>query len=233
VTGANLKKRIEVIMANRSVLQLNFTRKAVLAIAGICALVLPIAVGVFHVPSIRAQSAPAGGPRFRSVSIERGCVSSGGEERKSATPARKSGAPAPAGPGSLSLNCTTVAGMIHAAYVTFASGRPLADADPLRYIDSVPMSGGPAWIYTDQYHLRAQAQGDPSQEMLRGPMMQALLEDRFQLKLRRETRTVPAYALTIAPAGPKLRPFTGDCVADSVLPPLAPGQRHCWEIGAG
>ena len=63
--------------------------------------------------------------------------------------------------------------------------------------------------------------------------MQALLEDRFKLKVRRETRNVPAYALTVAGGGPKLQPYLGDCVPDFVLPPLAPGQKHCWEIGTG
>jgi uncharacterized protein (TIGR03435 family) len=91
------------------------------------------------------------------------------------------------------------------------------------------MSGGPAWLYTDQYHITANAPG-AGQEMMRGPMMQALLEDRFKLKVRRETREVPAYALTVADGGPKMQPYLGDCIADSVLPPLPPGQRHCYEI---
>jgi uncharacterized protein (TIGR03435 family) len=36
-------------------------------------------------------------------------------------------------------------------------------------------------------------------------MLQALLEDRFKLKIRHETREVPAYALTVAKSGLKLR----------------------------
>jgi uncharacterized protein (TIGR03435 family) len=38
-------------------------------------------------------------------------------------------------------------------------------------------------------------------------MMQALLEDRFKLKLHRETREVPVYALVVAKSDSKLRQF--------------------------
>ena len=47
--------------------------------------------------------------------------------------------------------------------------------------------------------------------MMRGPMMQRLLEDRFQLKLKRQTREVPVYLLTVAKPG-KLTPTrAGSC----------------------
>ena len=248
VTGSNLKKRIEIIMTNRIVLRLNFAKKAVLAIAGICALAAPIVIGIMNAPRIRAQSAPAGTPKFETVSIQPGCAApldveprkSGGEARKTGAPVPPSGAPIirpivprPGSPGSLNFNCGTVAEIIHAAYGPFASGRPLEEASPLLYVGAVPMSGGPAWIYTDQYQIKAKAPGDPGQEMMLGPMMQALLEDRFKLKVRRETRNVPAYALTAAGGGPKMQPYLGDCISNSVLPPLPPGQKHCWEIGAG
>ena len=47
---------------------------------------------------------------------------------------------------------------------------------------------------------------------MRGPMMQALLEDRFQLKVHRETKEVPAYIMTVARGGAKLQPtIDGSC----------------------
>ena len=59
-------------------------------------------------------------------------------------------------------------------------------------------------------------------------MLQALLEERFKLKIRRETREVPVYALTVAKNGPRLKPFQeGSClVLDFSNPPAppAPGQ---------
>jgi uncharacterized protein (TIGR03435 family) len=41
--------------------------------------------------------------------------------------------------------------------------------------------------------------------MMRGPLMQRLLEDRFRLKVHRETREVPVYFLTVAKEGHKLK----------------------------
>jgi uncharacterized protein (TIGR03435 family) len=70
---------------------------------------------------------------------------------------------------------------------------------------TIPILGGPSWINTERYMINAKAEGTPSQPMMRGPMLQALLEDRFQLKIRREIREVPVYVLTVAKGGPKLK----------------------------
>lgn len=69
---------------------------------------------------------------------------------------------------------------------------------------------------------------------MNGPMLQALLEDRFHLKIHRETKDVPAYALTVASKGPKLHPFKeGSCVplpfGQLPRPPLEPGQEYCQQ----
>jgi uncharacterized protein (TIGR03435 family) len=81
----------------------------------------------------------------------------------------------------------------------FANGNP---GNAPRY---VVIEGGPAWVKSDRYQVTAKAEGTPGQEMMRGPMLQALLEERFQLKIHRETREVPVYALTVAKGGPKLQ----------------------------
>lgn len=71
--------------------------------------------------------------------------------------------------------------------------------------------------------------------------MQALLEDRFNLKIHRETREVPAYALTVNKGGPKLKPFQeGSCtplpldLLLSTFPPpdLPPNDHYCRNRGA-
>ena len=59
VTGADLKKRIEAIMANRMGLRLNFAKKVALGVAGTAAVALPIFVGVMNPPRLRGQSTPA------------------------------------------------------------------------------------------------------------------------------------------------------------------------------
>jgi uncharacterized protein (TIGR03435 family) len=72
--------------------------------------------------------------------------------------------------------------------------------------------------------------------MMMGPMMQELLEDRFQLKIHRQTTEGPVYFLTVARRGPKLNLFTeGSCTPYSTLPrpPLQPGTEYCERIISG
>jgi uncharacterized protein (TIGR03435 family) len=67
---------------------------------------------------------------------------------------------------------------------------------------------GPPWITVEKYEISAvmPAGSDRSQapEMLR-----TLLDQRFHLQLRRETRKVAAYALVVAKGGPKLTAVAG------------------------
>jgi uncharacterized protein (TIGR03435 family) len=59
-------------------------------------------------------------------------------------------------------------------------------------------------------------QGVPSTQQFVRPMLRTLLEERFQLRTRRETRDIPVYALRVATPGklgPKLRPSSADCRA--------------------
>ena len=64
-------------------------------------------------------------------------------------------------------------------------------------------------------------------------MMQALLEERFQLKIHRETREVAVYELTVAKGGPKLQAAQpGKCVAidrdhPAPQPQMPPGVMPC------
>jgi uncharacterized protein (TIGR03435 family) len=86
------------------------------------------------------------------------------------------------------------------------------------------ITGGPAWINSAHYDIDAKAGGNPnnSQMLL---MMQALLEDRFKLKLYHETRDLPVYELTAAKSGVKLQGSKeGSCIspAPNGPPLLAP-----------
>jgi uncharacterized protein (TIGR03435 family) len=81
----------------------------------------------------------------------------------------------------------------------------------------VPIEGAPAWTQSDRYTIEAKGDVAQKEGVMRGPMMQALLEDRFHLKIRRATRQVPVYELTVANGGPKLEPFhEGSCDATQV-----------------
>jgi len=67
--------------------------------------------------------------------------------------------------------------------------------------------------------LRFDVQGKPpenSQPQERRAMLRALLEDRFKLRVHKEIRQMPVYAITVARPGrlgPNLKPSTFDCQA--------------------
>jgi uncharacterized protein (TIGR03435 family) len=75
------------------------------------------------------------------------------------------------------------------------------------------IAGLPSWGDSgrDVYDIAATAPGDqpPTLGQARR-MLQTLLSERFQLKIHHETRDLPAYALTIAKSGSKLKPCEAD-----------------------
>jgi uncharacterized protein (TIGR03435 family) len=96
-------------------------------------------------------------------------------------------------------------------------------------VQNFEILGGPAWINSDGYDISAKSTDtNAGIDQLR-PMLQTLLEDRFKLKVHRETREVPVYALMAAKNGPKLPSAKeGGCTAFTPNgpppPPPAPGQ---------
>jgi uncharacterized protein (TIGR03435 family) len=71
-------------------------------------------------------------------------------------------------------------------------------------VRSYQISGGPGWVRSEQFEIQATA-GSPASEDQMKLMVQALLADRFHLKLHRETREIPVYALIAGKSGPKLQ----------------------------
>jgi uncharacterized protein (TIGR03435 family) len=65
--------------------------------------------------------------------------------------------------------------------------------------------GGPTWAGTDYYEIDA-ATGSPATREQMNLMLRSLLADRFQLKLHKETSTLPFNVLSVAHGGPKLGP---------------------------
>jgi uncharacterized protein (TIGR03435 family) len=76
--------------------------------------------------------------------------------------------------------------------------------------------GGPDWLAQDRFDINAKAPDGAAQSQLLA-MMQNLLSDRFKLRVHRETRDLPAFALFLARPdgrlGPKMQPATFDCAA--------------------
>jgi len=97
------------------------------------------------------------------------------------------------------------------------SGTFRADNISLRFlirvaygVRSFNVSGGPAWIDSEAYVITAKprviregAKASTLPEMYL--MLEVLLEDRFKLKVHRETRELPVYELTVAKGGPKMQ----------------------------
>jgi uncharacterized protein (TIGR03435 family) len=82
-------------------------------------------------------------------------------------------------------------------------------------VQSFQIVGGPAWLESEGYNIDAKAPGSASQRQV-FLMLQSLLEDRFHLKVHRETKDLPAYALVAAKGGFKLpAPKEGECVSPS------------------
>jgi len=85
------------------------------------------------------------------------------------------------------------------------------------------ISGGPDWMNSDSYNIEAKAEGNASPAQMR-LMTQSLLEDRFKMKLHRETKQLPVYLLTMVKNSAKLpQPKEGGCtVFDPNAPPKLP-----------
>jgi uncharacterized protein (TIGR03435 family) len=78
------------------------------------------------------------------------------------------------------------------------------------------ITGGPAWMRSAKWDMEAKS--DPATDArLRGldsapareqkqHMLQALLSDRFGLRVHQETRELPIYALVVAKGGPRFQP---------------------------
>jgi len=98
-----------------------------------------------------------------------------------------------------------VSTLINQAYSIFADGQSKRPPYP------APIERLPSWADSERYTIEAKPQGNPSAEIMRGPMLQALLEDRFALQIRRETREGRVYLMTAANGGSKLPPFQGGC----------------------
>jgi bla regulator protein BlaR1 len=199
VTGSDLKKRIQAILMESVGCELTFAKRVILAVAVMAAITVPLAMGIMGVPRIQAQSQQPT-PKFEVASI------------KSCSTFSRS-AYLELLPGTFNSGCTTVQRLVQQAYGLFAEGQ-------MNPGSSLTVVGGPAWTTSDLYEIDAKAKDPQGHSMMNGPMLQALLEARFRLKVHRESRELPVYVLTVAEGGSKLQPFQGNCtVRDFDKPP--------------
>jgi uncharacterized protein (TIGR03435 family) len=171
-------------------------------------------------PASQPTAQSAARPRFDVVSI------------KPCKPSVTNGTPVFGGdssPGRLSIGCGILAdtdnvGLIQVAYNRYANGQ-------LTSWKMIPIEGGPDWIHSERFEIDAKSDGHPSLLMMQGPMLQTILEDRFKLKIHRETRQGPVYELALGKGASKLKPLQdGSCTPVVVGRPLTllpDGQHRC------
>jgi bla regulator protein blaR1 len=195
VAGSNLNKRIEDIMANRILSELNAGRKLLLAGAGVLAVAGPILIGLMNAPPIRAQ-APTAPQSLRAAEFEVASV------KPHAPGDRQLGLPQVL-PGGRLISHAPLFMVIAVAY-----GIPIQG--------SLRLTGGPGWINSMEdsiYDIEATApkgafpDGLSAKERTEreSSMLQALLADRFKLKIHSEKKEMEVYALVVAKGGPKLQ----------------------------
>lgn len=195
VTGSHLKRRIEEIMRNRSVVALSLGKRLILTGAGLAALVVPMIVGALSAPAFQAQDTPdwqmkAGGKMtFEVASVKL-------STEKQLVP--------PSVPLDAGDRYHPTGGYFRAdfplwSYIQFAYKLWAPAEDQLKEIARLPK-----WVTTDRYSVEARAAGKPVKDQFR-LMVQSLLADRFKLAAHFETREGAVLALTLVKAG-KLGP---------------------------
>jgi uncharacterized protein (TIGR03435 family) len=113
--------------------------------------------------------------------------------------------------------------------LAYTSNDPLINSNGLA--ETQPIRGGPAWTRSELYTIEAETEDaaangstagpSPAKKLLTGPMLQALLEDRFQIRTHREAEEVPMYAMTVAKGGLKLKPMELGCTPPDFTKPLS------------
>lgn len=94
-------------------------------------------------------------------------------------------------------------------------------------IEDYQLLGDPAWVKTERYSIEAKtdsASDKPATDDQLRLMVQALLASRFGLKIQRETRDLPVYALVVGKNGPKLPAAKDATLCDG---------HGCFGIGKG
>jgi uncharacterized protein (TIGR03435 family) len=126
-------------------------------------------------------------------------------------------------PGRLRALCITPATLVRTAYglspldLDFAEGGRSLPMDfgnvyGLGQEDGNRVRNAPEWARSERYTIEAVAGTgrSPDAQTLRGPMLQRLLERRFQLQAHIESEQTPAFALAVAKGGLKIKPVKAD-----------------------
>ena len=205
VSGSNLRARVEAIMQSQIGRPMTPGRRWALALALVAAVGGPVAGGVL---SVQSQLVIPPSLTFETASVTRD---------------RRPG-PGPQDPGPLRLEASLMRRAMSRSAADlprtgdgegrrFAMGGSVATLIQAAYdVTRFQLEGGPEWIFSDRYFIDARTPADATADQKRA-MLQSLLADRFQLTLRRETRTLPVYELVVADGGLWISPMKpGECI---------------------
>ena len=191
VSGADLKKRVARIMTEQVGRNLSWTRKLLLGMAGLIAVMTPVAFGLSQAAAgktgFQADGKDVKIPAFEVASIKR---NKAGDDRVMFMMT----------PDGVSLTGTPMAIVIRQAF-------GLGD-------DRI--FGEPGWVHQDKFDIQAkvEAADAPTLKMLtadqRFSMLLPVLQDRLNMKFHHEMREMPVYVLVVAKGGAKLKPSAPD-----------------------
>jgi uncharacterized protein (TIGR03435 family) len=194
VTGSDLAKRIDAIMASQVGEAVSRGQQMVLGAATMLVIAIPVGLGVLIGPRISAQqpAAAASGPAFEVASIKPNAAGSAAPTRSQVLPGGR--------------------------YVATNMQIRLLIGQAYR-VSSLRLIGGPGWITSEHFDINAKAEGELFAHGNERPLdaaLRALLADRFKLRVHFETRQLPIYALILARSdgrvGPNLTPSArADC----------------------
>ena len=210
VTGSDLKKRIAQIMSERVTRQLDFSRRVLLSAFALAAFLVPIGFGLVNVGQIRAdvtaQNLPVEAPTYASVSIK----------------------PTIAKPDELGSRMVRLQFTRDGLTATNIGLKPLIRSAYGVGDDQISDSAG--WLPSETYDIDAKIDAATVNDLKklsldqrsaeRMLMLRAMLSDRFQLVLHRETKELPVYSLVTAENGAKLHEAApGDAYLNGIKGP--------------
>jgi bla regulator protein blaR1 len=172
VSGANLRMRIEAILNERSVMNLSGGAKALLAAAGLFAIAAPIAIGLLHGATLRAQTvSPA--LRFEVASV-------------------RAASPDPRGPG---LRSSGIPGPNNNDPGRFRARLNLLNLILIAYDIPLYRLSESGDLYRQQVEIEGIMPVDTTREQF-NVMLQNLLADRLGLKVHWTSKEINMYALS-------------------------------------
>jgi bla regulator protein blaR1 len=200
VTGADLKQRIRSIVTGGTERALDVPKKLLLGTVGLFMIAVPLVIGLWNVQPVKAQS----GVSNRSGSVPAyaiALIKPSKEEGTSSMQYRADG---------IIASKVTLIFLIRQAYG----------------VDDDQITGVPATLTSKQFDMEAKVDAADVAALKqlsldqRKSMLQPLLDQRFGLKIHRETKVLPVFALVIAKNGPKFHEAKpGDTYANGIKGP--------------